>query len=365
MSTQVRLLDEAALTGAIRDVRNDSTPANWVLIGHGNNGANPNELTLVATGDGGFAGLQAALIPDQVQYALLRVTHKVELSTTVKFVYIYNFAEKLSFVKKGHFGVVKGDATKYLMPFHVEIEIGTPSELTVEDIMQRIEAASGTLNNVRDAAYVEGKQERGYTARMNYRGAETKSDTPLARAGSQTSVTTSSSNLAGTQPSPKPIRTGASKPSVGVVATGSQGVKFSQDLVEATKDLRDDKTSTRWIVGAYQGGDIAQPITLLGSGTGGADEMKNLFAPDSICYGLIRVTDMIDGHPTVKFAFINFIGNQVGVMKKAKISTHKGGVNELFSPYHVDFTISEKREIDDRIIADRVGAVSGSRSLVK
>ena len=33
---------------------------------------------------------------------------------------------------------------------------------------------------------------------------------------------------------------------------------------------------------------------------------------------------MVDGHPTVKFAYINWIGSDVSMMKKAKTATHKG-----------------------------------------
>jgi hypothetical protein len=52
--------------------------------------------------------------------------------------------------------------------------------------------------------------------------------------------------------------------------------------------------------------------------------MKNNFQPDALSYGLIRVVDVIDGHPTTKFVYIQWIGNDVSVMKKAKVSTHKG-----------------------------------------
>jgi hypothetical protein len=42
-------------------------------------------------------------------------------------------------------------------------------------------------------------------------------------------------------------------------------------------------------------------------------------------------TDVIDGHQTVKFAFVVFIGAQVGVVPRAKLSTHKGAVVDKFS----------------------------------
>jgi hypothetical protein len=35
-------------------------------------------------------------------------------------------------------------------------------------------------------------------------------------------------------------------------------------------------------------------------------------------------------------------------------------LSEKFSPFHVDFTISEHREISDKIVQDKVSAASGS-----
>ncbi|KNC97305.1 uncharacterized protein SPPG_07234 [Spizellomyces punctatus DAOM BR117] len=371
MSTQVRLVNEAELTSAIRSVRDDKQPTNWVLVGHAQDGTDPNALVLVSTGEDGFEGLKRALSDDHVQYALLRMTNKVDLSTTVKFVYIYNFADKLSFAKKGRFGVVKGDATKYFMPFHVEIEIGSRNELIEEEVVKKIEAAAGNLNNVREADFIEGKQERGYTARTTVRR-NSLENVPLSRSSTTSNTTGSTPNLNAAfqgntgssnnlHKSQSNIQKGA-KPSA---ATQSQGVTLGTELLEAIKDLRNDKTPTKWVVGTYQDGNIANPIVLSAKGDGGAEEMKQKFAPDGIAYSLIRVTDFVDGHPTVKFAFVTFIGQQVGIMKKAKISTHKGGVTEHFAPYHVDFTISERREIDDTVIMNKVSRVSGSRSMVK
>ncbi|KAJ3087545.1 hypothetical protein HK102_010814 [Quaeritorhiza haematococci] len=103
----------------------------------------------------------------------------------------------------------------------------------------------------------------------------------------------------------------ACKPTVGKVATQSQGVKIAPNLADALKDIRNDKTSTNWILGSYEGGNIQNQIILVGSGDGGVEQMIPLLKPDEISYGLSRVVDVIDGHPTVKFAFIQFIGANV------------------------------------------------------
>ena len=98
-------------------------------------------------------------------------------------------------------------------------------------------------------------------------------------------------------------------------------------------------------------------------GSNGLPGVQALLTPTSIYYGLVRMvrragafatapprlprkhpdtgphacvcahaqTDTIDGHQTVKFVFVIHIGIQVGIMQRAKLSTHKGGVVDKFT----------------------------------
>lgn len=43
----------------------------------------------------------------------VRISQKIDLSTTVKFVYIYYVGENVPFVKQGRIGIVHGDAKRY------------------------------------------------------------------------------------------------------------------------------------------------------------------------------------------------------------------------------------------------------------
>lgn len=78
----------------------------------------------------------------------------------------------------------------------------------------------------------------------------------------------------------------------------------------------------------------------------------------------MRTEDKIDESVTIKFVFIHFIGNGLKPLHRAKISTHKGAVTKLFTPYHVDFTISEVDEISMELVHKRVSETSGSGSKV-
>jgi hypothetical protein len=133
-------------------------------------------------------------------------------------------------------------------------------------------------------------------------------------------------------------------------------------------DVRNDKTPTTWILVSYENNDIKKPLTTFAKGSGSVDhELKSHLKSDQILYGLVRVVDQIDNSATVKFAFIFWIGSAVSHMAKAKISVQKGrswkatttvriadfllgGVAKLFSPFHVDFNVSEARELSDDIL---------------
>lgn len=77
------------------------------------------------------------------------------------------------------------------------------------------------------------------------------------------------------------------------------------------------------VVASYTDNDLGKPVDLVKTDTGGAEELKECLKSDVISYALTRVIDKVDGHETVKFVFINYIGEKVSVMKKAKVGTHK------------------------------------------
>ena len=113
-------------------------------------------------------------------------------------------------------------------------------------------------------------------------------------------------------------------------------------------------------------GNIKNPTELVAKGEKPLlDDIKSHFTPGTFAYVLLRVVDVIDGHPTSKFVFINWIGCDTTMMNKAKVATYKGFIQQAFSPFHVDFSVSELREISDEKIMDKVAAASGSKSFVK
>ena len=64
-------------------------------------------------------------------------------------------------------------------------------------------------------------------------------------------------------------------------------------------------------------------------------QLEHLFVHDlhELCMYIIHFvvqTDIVDDIPTVKFVYIQWVGNDVKPLSKAKISTHKGALEEMF-----------------------------------
>lgn len=102
-----------------------------------------------------------------------------------------------------------------------------------------------------------------------------------------------------------------------------------QAAAEATlADIRNDHTDTDWAVWLYK--EPSQNVLECAvSGSGGLEELMHVLTPTVRGYAFLRVTDIVDNHATVKFIFIAWAGEQVSVIKKARMTTHKGSITKF------------------------------------
>lgn len=56
-----------------------------------------------------------------------------------------------------------------------------------------------------------------------------------------------------------------------------------------------------------------------------------LLSDNIVAYGLLRKTDKIDESLTIKFVFINWVGENIDRMHRARLGTYQGAVRELFA----------------------------------
>jgi hypothetical protein len=276
----------------------------------------PNEVALQASGNGGVDELQTHFDDNKVQYALIRTHELIDKSNTTKFVYVYFIGEGVPFAKRGRFGVVKGDVTKHLQPYHVDFEISSSKEISEDIVAKKIAEASGTANKTHGA-----KSEQKQAAKK-------VNNAPV------------------------------------VAKQAAEGLNVAQDVLDSIKQLRDDKVKLKWVLASYaaipQKNQPAE-VVQVGAGHGSEDEWRGLLDGERVIYGLFRVTDQIDKSATVKFVFLQFIGKDVPPMAKAKVSTLHAAVKQQFGISHVDFISSDPKELSDAAFLAKVQAASGNK----
>jgi len=115
---------------------------------------------------------------------------------------------------------------------------------------------------------MEGRQERGFTARSAVKRQDNKTE-------------------------PRSVAP------AGVV------VNASPDVAAAIAEVRDDVTPTNWVVVGYgNDGDIKKPLSVVAKGTGDIESLKHHFDDSQAMYALYRTSDTYDDIRTVKFVYL-------------------------------------------------------------
>ncbi len=132
---ELPMVDEAAVMGAIADVRNDTNvDAEWVIVSFDVSGRKP-ALQLKATGSGGLESFKAALDKDSFNYGIFRLTETIDETEAVKFCFIKSQPEATPFRQKGKLGMLTGAVASVMAPFHGDVFVDTVDELTLDSVV--------------------------------------------------------------------------------------------------------------------------------------------------------------------------------------------------------------------------------------
>ncbi|KYR02663.1 putative actin binding protein [Tieghemostelium lacteum] len=324
----LKLQNEPEIREALKEFRSDASDVNWVLFGY--EGGNSNNIVLLGKGTQGTQELISNLTPEIVGYGLVRIVEKIDNSNTVKFAFINWVGENIPRMLRARLGTHIGTIKELVQPYHVDIKCSVPSEISEDIVVDTISRSSGTKLNV--LAGTSSPSSSSPSSGGSYRG-------------------TSSGSSGGYKPSSVPTSSGS------VI-----NIENEAEVKAAIKDVRADSTDTNWCLVGYKNDNT---LTLLGSGNGGTDELVSHLKSNIVGYGLVREVEKIDLSETIKFAFIDFVGEEIPRMLRAKLGTHSGKVKELFQPYHVDLHPTQVSEISSEIITQRITTNSGTNSRVR
>ena len=130
---------------AYEDVRNDTTPTNWMLISYAE--GSDKDWSLVGKGENGLDELKEKLSPSFRGFGYLRVIAGDELSKRAKFVLIGFCGSEVRQIQRVKMTVHGADVKRVLNQYAVSVDATTVEELTDEEIMGQVRKAGGANYN--------------------------------------------------------------------------------------------------------------------------------------------------------------------------------------------------------------------------
>jgi len=324
---------------AIKDVKGNHSPLSWLVVSY----ERPDSafLVVVAAGEGdenNVAQLTNHLNDDTVCYCLIRKTEQIDNSLTAKFVYIRWIGNNIPRMLKAKLGTHAGDIYNAFAPCHTSLDTPDSHEVTDENIMKQIMIASGTYKHVLDHHPVQHAPPQQHQPRP---------------------TSAQSGNVGRTASQPKIEQ--KTDTHGGAVKTIEKVVEYidEESIKHAIQEVRRDSSNTDWVLITYDAPQ-SKTLKLAGVGSGGLEELKSHLTPEVVMYGLIRITEKIDDSVTVKFCHIDWRGENIHRMQRAKLATHSGAIRALFHPFHVDVQATQDDELTDHVIQSKVNAASGT-----
>ena len=116
------------------------------------------------------------------------------------------------------------------------------------------------------------------------------------------------------------------------------------------------RLSLRVAIGYGQGDNLE----LLGSGTGGVDGAREHFKDEDVVYAYIRVTTGDEESKRAKFVLFTWVGPDVKILRKAKVSVHKADVKSVFSAFAVEWQASDEDGLDAEKLKETVVKAGGA-----
>jgi len=136
---------DSSVKEAYEDVRNDKTDTNWATFGYADdtNGGNPNQITLVSKGSGGYAELAQAFVTGKRLYGFLRYISGDELSTRAKFVFISWVPQGVPIRKRASVSTHKSFVKEVVKDFAIELHAEDLNDISEAEVQKALQKAGG------------------------------------------------------------------------------------------------------------------------------------------------------------------------------------------------------------------------------
>lgn len=124
---------------------------------------------------------------------------------------------------------------------------------------------------------------------------------------------------------------------------------------EAYDDVRSDLSDTNWVVMKFDGAQIV--CTATGEDF---DEFKGHFTDAERAFGYIRIQMGDEMSKRRKFLFLTWIGPEVGVLKRAKMSCDKAIIKEVINSFAVELQAESQADLDMALFREQLEKAGGA-----
>jgi len=329
-----------AVREALLSVRSDVDDTVWALFEF--------DGSKLIVCDKGTGSVDDELIPklrsDAMMYALVRKIERFELTDTVKFAFITYIGADVPFMLRGRLNAYSSMIDEVFSPYHVVVHAEYPNEVSDKIIVDAIADASGIADHIIDAA---------------------PEPAAAAAAPAHAPVQEQAPREEKPKPKPEPKKHTPAPAAAAPAKTGDEprardALYFNDEegCRAAIAEVRNDDCPTVW---AIFGTDKATGgARLLGKGVE-AEEMYSLLTDKVVAWVLLRRSLKIDDSITTKFVFINWIGDNIPRMLRARLGTWSGVVQDFIQPYHVDINASSHDEITEDILMNTIAEAAGTK----
>lgn len=334
----------------MKEVRTDGNDTDWVLFTYED--PKSNNVVFLGKGSGGVAEMSQHLKDDIVGYGLVRKVDQIDMTAHSKFCFVNFVGDNINRMLRARLGTHQGAVRAFFAPFHVDISPEKSSEISDEIVLKLIKSTSGTESKVLS------DDRTVFTTKVTATKKVSDGSAAPAAAAPAAATTTAA-------PAAAPKR--AVTPRNPSMSAGDNKDALLFDNEETVrgglKSVRDDSNDINWAIVTYDA-PRSKTLTLAGTGSGGVAEFIENLKDDQVCYGLVRLIETVDNSQTVKFCWVNWTGQNIHRMQRATLSTHKGFVTQLFSPFHVDLECEKKDEISEAIIYAKIKKAAGTANFV-
>ncbi|KAK1924735.1 hypothetical protein DB88DRAFT_509809 [Papiliotrema laurentii] len=131
-------------------------------------------------------------------------------------------------------------------------------------------------------------------------------------------------------------------------------------IAEAYEKVRDDKDDTTWLLLDYES-DKSNTLTLTATGTGDLAEFTSNLKPERASFGYVRVKYANDDHSfREKFCLVIWIGEEVKIMRRARVSVHAADVKNVLRTYSIEVSASTPGDLKEDEIVQRLRRAGGA-----